>query len=91
MPRVKKIIVSLPDPLLAEVDRIAAAEQISRSDVVGEAVKLYIEDWRRRLFIEQMKKGYIEMANINLALAIEHYRLESEVTQKFELPGTEVK
>jgi len=91
VPRVKKIIVSLPDPLLAEVDRIAAAEQISRSDVVGEAVKLYIEDWRRRLFIEQMKKGYIEMANINLALAIEHYRLESEVTQKFELPGTEVK
>ncbi|MDF9407964.1 ribbon-helix-helix protein, CopG family [Pelotomaculum isophthalicicum JI] len=91
MPRVEKFMVSLPDSLLAEVDRIAAAEQISRSDIIREAVKLYIEDRRRRLFIEQMKKGYLEMANINLALAIEHYRLESEVTQKFELPGTEVK
>ncbi|OPX86953.1 MAG: Antitoxin EndoAI [Pelotomaculum sp. PtaB.Bin013] len=91
MSRFKKIMVSLPDSLLAEADRIAAAEQISRSDIIREAVKLYIEDRRRRLFIEQMKKGYLEMANINLALAIEHYRLESEVTQKFELPGTEVK
>jgi CopG family transcriptional regulator/antitoxin EndoAI len=38
-----------------------------------------------------MKKGYLEMAKINLALAIEHYRLESEVAQCFELPATEVK
>lgn len=91
MSRVKRIMIGLPDSLLAEVDRIAAAEQISRSDIIREAMKLYIEERRRRLFIEQMKKGYLEMANINLALAIEHYRLESEVIQKFELPGTEVK
>jgi len=89
--RVKRIMISLPDSLLAEVDRIAAAEQLSRSEFIREAMKLFIEERKRRLFREQMKKGYLEMAKINLALAIEHYRLESEVTQSFELPATEVK
>lgn len=38
-----------------------------------------------------MKRGYIEMAKINLALAMEHHRLESEVTNIYELPYPEVK
>ncbi|MDD4169009.1 MAG: ribbon-helix-helix protein, CopG family [Desulfotomaculaceae bacterium] len=91
MSRVKKIMICLPNSLLDEVDRIAAAEKLSRSEFIREGVKMYIEDRKRQILIEQMKKGYLEMANINLALAIEHYRLESEVTQKFDLPVTEVK
>lgn len=91
MSRVKRIMICLPDSLLAEVDRIAAAEKLSRSEFIHEGMKMYIEDRKRRILIEQMKKGYLEMAKINLALAIEHYRLESEVTQKFDLPVTGVK
>lgn len=83
-----RIMISLPDSLLSEVNRIAVSEKISRSDVIREAMQFYIAERNKRLFIEQMKKGYLEMANINLALAIEHYRLESEVSQKFELVGT---
>ncbi|MDD3652635.1 MAG: ribbon-helix-helix protein, CopG family [Desulfotomaculaceae bacterium] len=89
--QVKRIMISLPDSLLAEVDRIAAAEKLSRSEFIREGMKMYVEDRKRRILIEQMKNGYLEMAKINLALAIEHYRLESEVTQKFDLPVTEVK
>jgi len=89
--RFKKIVISLPDSLLAEADRIAASEQLNRSEFICEAMKLFIEDRKRRMFREQMKKGYLEMAKINLALAIEHYFLESEVTNSFELPATEVK
>lgn len=91
MSQVKRIMISLPDSLLAEVDRIAAAEKLSRSEFIREGMKMYVEDRKRRILIEQMKNGYLEMAKINLALAIEHYRLESEVTQKFDLPVTEVK
>lgn len=91
MSLLKGITISLPGSLLTEVDRIALAEHASRSDIMYEAVKLYVEQRRRQLVVEQMKKGYLEMAKINLALAIEHYRLESEVTQKFERWGTEVK
>lgn len=91
MSQVKRIMISLPDALLAEVDGIAAAEQLNRSEFIREAMKLYIAERKRRLLREQMKKGYLEMAKINLSLAMEHYRLESEVTYFYESPVTEVK
>jgi CopG family transcriptional regulator/antitoxin EndoAI len=77
-------MISLPDSLLAEVDGIVAAEQLNRSEFIREAMKLYIAERKRRLLREQMKTGYIEMAKINLSLAMENYDLESEVTQAFE-------
>ena len=82
MAQVKRIMISLPDSLLAEVDGIVAAEQLNRSELIREAMKLYISERKRRLLREQMKMGYLEMAKINLALALEQYRLEAEV----ELP-----
>ncbi len=84
MSQVKRIMISLPDSLLAEVDGIVAAEQLNRSEFIREAMKLYIAERKRRLLREQMKTGYIEMAKINLSLAMENYDLESEVTQAFE-------
>jgi metal-responsive CopG/Arc/MetJ family transcriptional regulator len=38
-----KVIVSFPDEFLAEVDRIAREEHRSRSELLREAVRLYIE------------------------------------------------
>lgn len=84
MAQVKRIMISLPDSLLAEVDCIVAAEQLNRSELIREAMKLYIAERKRRLLREQMKKGYLEMAKINLALALEQYRLESEVATSYE-------
>ena len=51
----------------------------------------YITECKRRLLREQMKKGYLEMAKINLDLVVEHYRLESEVHELYGLPVPEVK
>lgn len=84
MSQVKRIMISLPDSLLAEVDGIVAAERLNRSEFIREAMKLYINERKRRLLREQMKSGYVEMAKINLSLALEHYDLESEVTPAFE-------
>lgn len=86
MSQVKRVMISLPDSLLEEVDGIAAAEQLNRSEFIREAMKLYISERKRRLLREQMKRGYLEMAKINLALALEHYRLEAEVSRIYELP-----
>ena len=90
MSEVKRIMISLPDSLLAEVDGIVAAEQLNRSEFIREAMKLYIAERKRRLLREQMKTGYIEMAKINLSLAVEQYELESEVAPAFE-PMVEAK
>lgn len=77
-------MISIPDSLLAEVDGIVAAEQLNRSEFIREAMKLYIAERKRRLLREQMKIGYMEMAKINLSLAMENYDLESEVAHAFE-------
>lgn len=78
MPQVeiKRIMISLPDSLLAEVDDIVEAERVNRSEFIREAMRLYIAERKRRILREQMKKGYLEMAKLNLALAIEYQRME---------------
>jgi predicted nucleotidyltransferase len=40
---VAKVLVSFPDEFLAEVDRIAGEEQRSRSELLREAARLYME------------------------------------------------
>lgn len=91
MSEVKRIMISLPNSLLEELDWIAAADQQDRSEFILRAMDFYIAECKRRLLREQMKTGYIEMAKINLALVIELYCLESEVIDIYELSVTEVK
>jgi metal-responsive CopG/Arc/MetJ family transcriptional regulator len=43
-----KVLVSFPEAFLAEVDRIAAEEHRSRSELLREAMRLYIEIRRGR-------------------------------------------
>ena len=65
----KRIIIYLPDSLLREVDSIISMEKINRSQFVCNAMRLYIRKRSRMELNEQMKKGYQEMGEINLALA----------------------
>lgn len=90
MPQVeiKRIMISLPDSLLAEVDDIVEAERVNRSEFIREAMRLYIAERKRRILREQMKKGYLEMAKLNLALAIEYQRMEN-VNLGYELAKAE--
>nr|WP_092074691.1 ribbon-helix-helix protein, CopG family [Dendrosporobacter quercicolus]NSL47571.1 ribbon-helix-helix protein, CopG family [Dendrosporobacter quercicolus DSM 1736] len=64
-------MISIPNSLLQEVDGIIAMEKLSRSQFVRDAMRLYIEDRRRKAIRDNMRKGYQEMAIINLALAEE--------------------
>ncbi len=84
MAEVKRIMISLPDNLLREVDGIVAEEKLNRSEFIREAMKLYIQERKRRTIREQMKKGYMEMAKINLALAGENFALEHEVSELYD-------
>jgi len=77
-------MISLPDNLLREVDGIVASEKLNRSEFIREAMKLYIQERKRRTIREQMKKGYMEMAKINLALAEESFAVEHEVSRFFD-------
>lgn len=69
MAETKKIMISLPDSLLEEVDFIASMEKKNRSQFIVETMKLYIKERNKRQLSEEMKKGYIEMGKINKAMA----------------------
>lgn len=84
MSGVKRIMISIPESLLKEVDGLASMEKRNRSEFIREAMRLYISERKRRTLREQMKKGYQEMAKINLALALENYELESEVQTYYD-------
>ena len=74
----KRIMISIPDGLLQEVDGIVATEKLSRSHFVREAMRLYIEDRNRKALQDMMRRGYEEMANINLTLAEEWLTADGE-------------
>lgn len=67
----KRIVISVPDHLLREVDGLVAMERWNRSALIREAVRIYVEERKKRDMREQMKRGYEEMARINLTLAEE--------------------
>lgn len=79
MPATKRIMISLPESLLEEVDWIVSLEKRNRSEFIREAMKMYLAERKRRALREQMKRGYLEMAQINLGLAAENFNLENEV------------
>ncbi len=69
MADIKRIVVSLPDSLLKEVDDIACLECRNRSEFVRNAMRFYIKELKRISTMEKMKNGYLEMAEINATLA----------------------
>jgi CopG family transcriptional regulator/antitoxin EndoAI len=69
MSQSKRIVVQVPSQLLAEVDGLVAMDQASRSELIREAVRIYVDERKRRDMRGRMAKGYQEMARLNLALA----------------------
>lgn len=69
MAQQKKILVSLPDSLLSEIDDFVSKDHVNRSEFVREAMKHYIGQRKKQEVRERMKRGYIEMGKINLTIA----------------------
>lgn len=74
----KRIMVSVPNQLLQEVDGIMKKDRVNRSELFRQAIKFYISE-RKKLFIrETMQRGYVEMGNINLQLSSEAFSAEQD-------------
>ncbi len=78
MPVSKRIIITVPESLLCEMDCVTVVESKNRSEIIREAIKFYLGERKRNLMKEQMKKGYLEMAQINLNIACENKGLDDE-------------
>lgn len=67
----------VPSTLLEEIDRLVGGRRGSRSELVLEAMRLYLSEQKHRLR-ESLRSGYGEMASINLALAEEGLVADNE-------------
>lgn len=85
----KRIMISLPESLLAEVDGIVLLEKRNRSEFIREALNSILHERKKKGIREQMRKGYLEMAQLNLAIAKELFSTEQEVIQYYEETSVE--
>lgn len=69
MSRQRKILISVPDSLLTEVDDFASSQNINRSEFIRDAMRLYIKERKKSEINARLKRGYEEMAEINLDIA----------------------
>lgn len=74
----KRIMISVPQNLLQEVDGLVKKENSNRSELIRQAMKMYLRERKKRYIRETMKQGYMEMANINLNMASEAFQAEEE-------------
>ncbi len=65
MPTMKKVLVSLPDELLDNLDALAAEEGMTRSEVVRLSLKQTIAARHKLKMSEALRQGYEAMASIN--------------------------
>ena len=74
----KRIMITLPQHLLNEVDGFVKQEKMNRSEFISQATKMYIRERKKRQIRESMRQGYMEMAKINLNIASEAFVAEEE-------------
>ncbi len=65
----KRILISLPDTLLNEVDSLATAQKLNRSELIREAARSYVAQQKNASYAESLRKGYESMAEINIEIA----------------------
>ena len=65
----RTISVTLPDLLLEEVNCLASSLNRSRSEIIQVALRQYLGEKKRIELKEQLKKGYLEMGDINFTIA----------------------
>ncbi len=84
MPQQKKILLTLPDSLLKELDNLAKEENITRSKLIREAMKAYVSDREKACMLDRLKRGYMEMSEINSDIAELCFDADSELLYRYE-------
>ncbi|OUM97309.1 MAG: antitoxin [Thermobacillus sp. ZCTH02-B1] len=72
----KRITVHMPGSLLNDMDAVARRERRSRGEIIRRAVTEWLRERNVRHRSESLKRGYLEMAGINLMIASEAFHAE---------------
>lgn len=66
-----EILVKLPQHLVTELDGYVKQENVNRNEFIYQATKMYLRERKKRQIRESMRRGYMEMAKLNLSIASE--------------------
>ncbi len=80
----KKILITLPDEMLTEVDTEVLEEATNRSKFVRTAIRSYLKSSKEEKIREKLKKGYLSMAQVNLSIANMCISADSEQLEVYE-------
>lgn len=89
MSHFKKVLITMPDSLLEEIDALAKVENKNRSEMVREVMKVYIKEKHHDYIVRSLSKGYREMAEINLGIAQMCFDADEENIRHYEEKLTE--
>lgn len=82
--RSKKITVWIPGNLLREMDCLVSGGSLSRSEIVTEAMRMYIIRRRRHEKRNLLRDGYREMSVLNSTLSEEGLVLDNTQLSSYE-------
>ncbi|RPF57093.1 antitoxin [Aquisalibacillus elongatus] len=81
----KEIVLRLPESLLSECDSLVEnSEELDRETLIMQAVNTYVQEEKKRKIKDKMRRGYVEMKNINLGIASEAFEAEEEAETTLE-------
>ncbi len=89
MPTSKKLVVNLPETLNIEFNKALQKDCKKRSEFIREAIILYIEEKKKNSYIDEMKRGYLEMAELNLEIADMGFEIDIKDFKEYEVKLSE--
>ena len=84
MSQFKEVLITLPDYLIDEIDKLAKQENNNRSDIVRDVMKSYLGEKHKSELKAELARGYQEMAEINLSIAQECLGSDEENLKHYE-------
>jgi len=85
----KKLVVNLSETLYIEFNKTLKKDSKKRSEFFREAIILYIEEKKRLSYIDEMKQGYLEMAELNLEIADMGFEIDIKDFKDYEVKLSE--
>ncbi|WP_243832494.1 CopG family ribbon-helix-helix protein [Orenia marismortui] len=80
----KKVMISLPNNLLKEIDGFIKEDNQDRSQFISDAMEVYVKELRVNKFKDEMRQGYLEMSKLNLGIATESFMVENNTFFNYE-------
>jgi len=85
----KKLVGNLTETFYCKFNKALQKDSKKRSEFFREAIILYIEEKKRLSYIEEMKQGYLEMAELNLEIAAMGFEIDIKDFKEYEVKLSE--